>query len=234
MNDTQASQFTWAGIWSGIVSAGTLIPTIVMYGLAAGIMAGTVGLSVAEATLFSAWVYAGGAQLAALQVWTQPVSLFAVCLTTLAMNSRYVLMGAALRPWFRGAPAYLAYPSLFMMGDGNWALAIREEAQGRRDTAFLVGSGFVLWLVWVGSAIVGHIAGQIVERPERFGVDFLLTAFFATMAVVFFRRAASFWPLIGGIVTAVIVDRLIPGPWYILAGTFVGSVIGAVRHVDPR
>jgi 4-azaleucine resistance transporter AzlC len=234
MNDTPASQFTLAGMWSGVVGAGTLIPTIAMYGIAVGIMAGTVGLSAAEATLFSAWVYAGGAQLAALQAWSQPVSLIAVCLTTLAMNSRYVLMGAALRPWFRGAPAYQAYPSLFMLGDGNWALAIREHAQGRYDTAFLFGSGFVLWLVWVATTALGHIAGQIVERPERFGADFMLSAFFATMAVAFFRRASSLWPLLGGIVTAVIVERLVPGPWYILAGTLVGSLIGAARHVDQR
>jgi predicted branched-subunit amino acid permease len=123
------------------VGAGTLIPTIVIYGLACGIMAGTVGLTTAEATLLSAWVYAGGAQLAALQAWSQPVSLIAVCLTTLAMNSRYILMGASLRPWLHGAPARHTYPSLFMLGDGNWLLALREHAEGRRDVAFLFGSG---------------------------------------------------------------------------------------------
>jgi predicted branched-subunit amino acid permease len=234
MTPKPTSRFTLAGFWSGVVGAGTLIPTIAIYGLAVGIMSGTVGLSTAEATLFSAWVYAGGAQLAALQAWTQPLSLVALCLTTLAMQTRYVLMSASLRPWLSGAPAYQTYPSLFMLGDGNWVMAIREHAQGRRDIAFLFGSGFVLWVVWIVVTALGHMGGQIIDRPERFGADFLLSAFFTTMAVAVFRKASSLGPLLGGIITAVIVERLIAGPWYIVAGALVGSLIGAARHVDPR
>src|SRR5512145_2393354 len=66
-------------------------------------------------------------------MWGTPVPLIGVLVATLAINARYVLMGAALRPWFAGLPWARAYGSLFVMGDGNWALATRERAAGRID-----------------------------------------------------------------------------------------------------
>lgn len=226
-----APSFTLTGLRQGAVGVAALVPNVAMYGVAFGIMSGAAGLSSAEAILFSAWINAGGAQMASLQAWSEPVSLLAVCLTTLAMNSRYLLLGAALRPWFRGIPAWQSYPSLFVMGDGNWTLALRRYDAGGHDAAFLLGSGVVLWVIWVGATAVGHGFGQVLGRPERFGLDFMLAAFFAAMAAVFVRRVSAIAPLIVGAVTAVVVERLVPGPWYILAGALLGSLVGAVRPV---
>jgi len=224
--------FTRAGFDAGMRGAAPLVPSVAMYAVAFGIMASSVGLTTAEAALLSGWVNAGGAQMASLQAWSDPVSLAAVCLTTLAMNARYLLLGATLRPWFEGLPAHQVYPSLFVMGDGNWALAMKEREEGRHDAAFLLGSGLVMWLVWVAGTAAGHAFGRVLGAPERLGLDFMLAAFFAAMAVAFFRTAKDISPLLVGILAAVLVDRLLPGPWSILAGALAGSVMGALRH-DP-
>ncbi len=230
---TTIPPFTSDGFRAGIAASLILAPGVVLYGLAFGVMASARGLTGLEAVLFSAWLNAGGAQMATLAVWDDPLPWLAVGLTTVAMNSRYLLLGAALRPWFGPLPAGQAYPSLFVLGDGNWALALREHAAGRTDAAFLAGSGAMLWLGWVVSTALGHLGGQVIGDPQRFGVDFMLPAFFATMALAFFRRAGGIAPLIVGIAVAVIVDRLVPGPWYILAGALAGSIAGAMRHADP-
>lgn len=203
-----------------------------MYGLAFGVMAGAVGLSLWEAMALSGWMNAGGAQMATLQAWGDPVPLLAVCLTTLAMNARYLLLGAALRPWFGGLPAWHSYPSLFVMGDANWALSLREQAEGRNDAAFLLGTGAVLWVVWVGATAAGYVFGQSLGDPRKYGIDFMLAAFFATMAVAFVRRAGDIAPLLVGMAAAVVIERLVPGPWYILGGALAGSLVGALRHRD--
>lgn len=221
--------FTLQGLRAGIVGARTLVPSVTMYGIAFGVMAAATGLKVWEAVAISAWVNAGSAQMATLQAWADPIPLLAVCLTTLAMNARYLLLGAALRPWFAGLPAYQSYPSLFVLGDANWALALREHADGRNDAAFLLGSGIVLWFVWVGSTAAGYVFGQALGDPRKFGVDFMLAAFFATMAVAFFRRAGGIAPLVVGMVTAIVIERMAPGPWYILGGALAGSLVGALR-----
>jgi len=220
------------GFRAGLVGSRTLVPGVVMYGVAFGVMAAATGLSVWESIVMSGWVSAGGAQMATLQAWADPIPLLAVCLTTLAMNARYMLLGAALRPWFGGLPAWQSYSSLFVMGDANWALSLREHADGRSDAAFLLGSGTVLWFVWVGSTAIGHVFGQALGDPRIFGIDFMLAAFFTTMAVAFFRRAGGVVPLVVGMIAAIVIERTIPGPWYILGGALAGSLAGALRYKE--
>jgi 4-azaleucine resistance transporter AzlC len=222
--------FTWRGIRSGVVAGLVLLPGVAMYGVAFGLLADAAHFSALEAVIFSAWAYAGGAQLAVLQAWSEPVPLVAVCLTALAMNARYFLLGAALRPWLAGLPAPQTYASLFLLADSNWALALRGYHAGRIDAGFLFGSGLMMWLTWVASTAAGHVFGQVLGRPERFGIDFMLAAFFATIAVAFVRKPRDLWPLLAGVVTAVVVDRLVAGPWYIIAGAIVGSFAGMLRH----
>jgi predicted branched-subunit amino acid permease len=222
--------FTLRGIRTGAVAGLVLLPGVAMYGVAFGILADATRLSALESVLFSAWVYAGGAQLAVLQAWSEPVPLVAVCLTALAMNARYFLLGAALRPWLTGLPAPQTYASLFVLGDSNWALALREYAANRIDAGFLLGSGLVMWATWIAATAAGHVFGQVIGRPERFGIDFMLPAFFATIAVAFVRKPADLWPLLVGVATATVVDRLVAGPWYIIAGALAGSFAGMLRH----
>src|SRR3954469_13632018 len=122
-----------AGVRAGIAASAVLLPGAVLYGAGFGLMAGTVQLSLAESTFFSAWVYAGGAQMASLQGWSYPVPLLFVCLTTLAINARYLLMGATLRPFLAGHHPLAVYSTLFVLGDGNWGLAMQrrhEEIDG--------------------------------------------------------------------------------------------------------
>jgi len=233
LSGRMAPPFTMRGFRVGAVASLTLVPGVAMYGVAFGIMAAASGFSGPEAVLFSGWVYAGGAQMATLQAWAEPVPVIALCLTALAMNVRYLLLGAALRPWLAGLPPHQSYASLFVLGDGNWALALREYSEGRTDAAYLLSSGLVMWAAWVASTAAGHFFGQVLGQPERFGIDFILPAFFATMAVAFVRRPGDALPLMAGLATAIVVEHLVAGPWYILAGAIAGSIVGALRHADP-
>ena len=230
---TPPPAFTGAGARAGALAVGSLVPAVVLYGFAFGVMASAQGLSALEALLFSALVNAGGAQFASLQAWAEPVPVLAVALTALAMNARYLLLGATLRPWMGNLPARQSFPSLFVLGDGNWTLALREHEAGRSDAAFLAGSGLVMWAVWVAATAAGHGFGDVLGDPRRYGLDFMLAAFFAAMAVPFLRSRRDAAPLVVGGAVAVLVDRLVAGPWSVLAGALAGSIVGAVRRVRP-
>jgi predicted branched-subunit amino acid permease len=195
-------------------------------------MAQAAGLNTLEAVLFSGFVNAGGAQMAALQAWGDPVPVVAVFVTALAMNARYLLLGATLRPWFGALPHHQSYPSLLVMGDGNWVMALHERDEGRTDAAFLAGSGVVMWLSWIVSTAAGHGFGRVLGDPAKYGVDFMLAAFFAAIAVAFFRRGGSLLPFGVGATAAILVERLTAGPWYILAGAAAGSAAVAILHRD--
>jgi predicted branched-subunit amino acid permease len=75
----------------------------------------------------------------------------------------------------------------------------------------------------------GQLFGLIIGDPRRYGVDFMLAAFFATLAVGFFRAHRGVTPLVVAIAVAIAVEKLVPGPWYLFAGAVAGSIAGIFR-----
>src|SRR3954471_15241326 len=67
-------------------------------GLLFGAVAAAKGLSALEVGLMSAFVFAGGAQFAAIEAWAHPAPIAALAFATLLINARHVLMGASLGP----------------------------------------------------------------------------------------------------------------------------------------
>ena len=111
------ARFTRAGMRAGIVTTLPVALGIFTYGIVFGVLARQAGLSVLEAVLMSLFVSAGSAQFAALGLWANPLPVLAIVLTTLLVNLRHVLMGAALRPWFGGLNAGQKLSSLFFVAD---------------------------------------------------------------------------------------------------------------------
>jgi predicted branched-subunit amino acid permease len=223
------TRFSISGAWAGAKAAAVLSPAMIVFGCTFGMIAATTGLSLSEAALMSALVCAGTAQFAALQIWSDPASWVAVGAASLAMNSRYILLGATLRRWFSGLSVWKAYASLYFLYDGNWATATRDHAAGKMDAAHLIGGGLFMCGMWVAATIVGHKFGGLFGDPKRYGLDFVITAFFATMALGFWRGRSDLAPIVAAVLAAVAVDRLVPGPWYILAGAVAGCALAAIR-----
>jgi predicted branched-subunit amino acid permease len=54
------------------------------------------------------------------------------------------------------------------------------------------------------------------------------------MAAAFVRKRRDAFPLLAGIIVAVVVERLVAGPWYIIAGALAGSFVGMAGHARSR
>ena len=221
--------FTWSGFCAGFAAAAPFTVGVLPYGVAFGVLAGPAGLDPAAATAMSALVYSGSAQFVALQVWADPVPLAAVLFAAFAMNARYVLYGAMLRPHLAGLTPVRAYGSLFFLADANWALLVRDGQAGGADGAFLLGSGLAMYLAWTAGTLLGVVLGPVVAAPEKFGLDFLLIAFFVTILVGLWRGRRDVAPLVTAVAAALAVDWLTQSSWGVLAGGVLGSLVGAFR-----
>ncbi len=200
-------------------------------GLVFGVLAGQAGLSAAETVLMSALVFSGATQFVVLGLWAAPLPVAAIVLTTLIVNLRYLLMGATLGLLFSGLTRLKAYGSLFFLADENWALAMGEQAKGRRDAAFLLGGGLAMFVSWVVSSLVGRTVGGALEDPARWGLDFAFTAvFLALLAGLWRGRRSDLLPCAVAAVVAVAAHLLLPGQWYVLLGGLAGSLVGAMRR----
>jgi len=199
------------------------------YGIVFGVVARQSGLSTAEATLMSATVLAGAAQLIAVELWADPIPVVAVLTTTVVVNARYVLMGASLRPWFARLSPAASYGSVFFLTDENWALTMGDLTEGSGRGAFLLGSGVAVWLFWVATTAVGASVGAAIADPSQYGLDFVLTAIFLAIAVDLWEGKSTLLPWTVAFLIAIGTAEVLPGRWYIIAGGIAGSLVEVAR-----
>jgi 4-azaleucine resistance transporter AzlC len=226
--------FTAAGFKRGFLEGLGLIPGMVAFGIVFGVLAEQVGISVLGAAAMSVFVFAGTAQLLALHSWAATDLVVAATVAVVAMNSRYVLFGAAMQPWMRGLSPWIAYSSLFFLVDPNWAAAMKERDEGRRDVAFFVGMGLSCMIGWVAGTVAGAGFGSLLGDTRRLGLDFFLPAFFLSLACGFWKGRSDLAPLLIGGVVAIAVDHFLGGSWHVLVGGLAGSLFVAFNPFEAR
>lgn len=222
-------RITRAGLMLGVRAALPLVAGVVVFGLGFGAAAAQKGLTFTEAVLMSTVVYGGIVQFVVLEVWAQPMTpttVAALALITGIVNLRYILMGAALRPWLASMPAWQIYPPLYTMTDSTWLLAMRHRADGGSDFGVFVGAGLAFWAIWIATAPAGYLLGALMADPQRFGLDLIMPTFFAALLVPLWRgrRRAIPWGVAGAV--ALLVQHLVGGWWFLIAGTLAGCVAG--------
>jgi len=230
-NDEPLS-FNLSGVWAGVKQSIPINIGVFTYGLVFGILARQAGLSLTESLLMSGLVFAGASQFTALGLWVAPLPVLTIILTTLLVNLRLLLMGAVLHPWFSRLNFFQRYVSLFFMTDESWALTMSQFAKGKRNAAFLLGSGLTVFVAWTSATGIGRTIGSVLQDPSRLGLDFAFTAVFIALLVGLWKGKADILPWIVAAIVALIAAQWLPGKWYILCGGLAGSLIGALRHAD--
>ncbi len=203
----------------------------VAFGAAFGILAGNSGIRDIGALLMSVFIYSGTAQILGLELWSHQAPMLAIWGGTALVSIRYVLLGMTMREWFRGLPAIIVYPALFLTADQSWALTHAEMQRGRRDSGFFLGSNLALFIGWTSGTAAGSLAGSAIPDPERLGLDFAATAAFIGILAGMFRWRADLLPWLTAAGAALLAERMLGGHWYVVAGALAGSVTGAVRSV---
>jgi predicted branched-subunit amino acid permease/uncharacterized membrane protein len=160
---------TRAGVRSGLSGAAAFVPGFIIFGAAIGSLAAQHGLSVAQILAQSLFVYAGASQMVVLQMWQNPWSwggVVAVISVTAAINARFVLMGASLRPDLGALPQGRVYALLYFLTDASWAIGMRPAADGGRDFGALLAASVSLYLLWAVTTGLGFFFGR-AHRPSR-------------------------------------------------------------------
>src|ERR1700692_2217881 len=121
-----------------------LMPGLFAFGMAFGTVAARKGFSLLDAVIMSGTVYAGVAQLVVLESWPERLTFPAIAATaavTGLISSRFLLIGASLRPWLGSQPASKIYPALFLLTEPNWLMSMRYRAGGGSNPAYFLGGG---------------------------------------------------------------------------------------------
>ncbi|MDJ0386659.1 AzlC family ABC transporter permease [Roseomonas sp. E05] len=222
-------RFTRDGIRRGALRAAPMLLGLLPFGLVVGVVSVGRGLSLAEALAMSALVYAGSAQLLALELWADPAPVLAATLAAAVVNIRMAPMGAALAPWLDRLRGLRLWGTLATLVDHSFAMSMAEIRSGGRDAGFLLGTSLVLYVGWIISVGAGHVLGGAVRLPPGHPLFFGGIAAFAALLVPLWRGARQdlmAWALAAALAVALHWLGL-PQPLPLLGAALAGAALAA-------
>jgi len=224
--------FTVAGVRRGAVAA---LPFIVSNG-AAGVVMGLaykgLGLGFLQAVLFSLVVYSATAQAVILSLWTLPLPVGAMIVACVATNSRYLLMGAHLRPLFGGLRQRLMLPILFLLADASWLMTAADAERERPDAGYLLGASVPMAVGWVGGTAIAYGLPVSAGGPLKFAAALLPAMFIITLLPSQWRGARSVWAWWTSILVTSLAARFIDASWSMLIGGAFGTIVSMMTDDD--
>jgi predicted branched-subunit amino acid permease len=223
---------TTEGVRRGIVAAVPFAGSTVVYGIGFGILAAQIGIGMADAVIMSALVFSGSAQMAVVQSWNTSAALLPIFVTVVVANARYILMGASLRTWLSHLPKARTLPALLTLVDGAYAIGLRERALGRHDAGIMLGAALFSYVGWVFATGLGFAFGRLIPDPKLYALDFIIVAFCASAVAQMWRGTSDALPAGVALASAIVADRLYPGPLVIVAAAVAAILTGGLRHVD--
>ncbi len=181
MNERSPARAALAEGWPVLLSS-------VVVGLTYGVVARHAGLTLVEASASSVIVFAGAAQFAALELLKGGATAPGIALAILLINARHLLMAAAIRPFVAHVPFPRRLGLAYILTDEAFAMGIGWFRRGHRSVSYYAVFGAGLWLCWNLATIAGALFGGAIENPERFGVDFAITAVFVAIVALSTRH----------------------------------------------
>lgn len=194
----------WGSFWAGARTAAPLLLGMIPFGLVAGIAAVEAGLTAFQGQALSIIVYAGAAQLAALQLIEHGAAPLVVAATALIINLRFVMYSASLAPHLQYLSARQKLPLAYVLTDQAYAVAVTRFDRGLPPAArrpYYLGAALAVWITWQGATAAGLLVGAGV--PEAWDLGFAVPLTFMALLVPTLKdRPAVAAAAVGGLVAA--------------------------------
>jgi 4-azaleucine resistance transporter AzlC len=208
------------GIRAGIAPAVATIAVGVSFGVLAQPVIGTF------ATIaMSIIVYAGSAQFAAVSTLAAGGTAGAAVLAGLLMNARFLPMGIAAAPAFRGRRLRRAAEGQAVV-DASWAIA--SDGRGNFDRELLLGATIPQALAWWSGTAIGALGGSLIGDPKAIGLDAVFPAFFLALLVAELRHGRAIAAAALAILIVVVLTPQVPAGVPVVAAS-AAALLGLVR-----
>jgi len=219
---------------AAIVEGWPIFVTAVVVGIAFGLTARQAGLSIVETSATSLIVFAGAAQFVMVDLLRTGTPVPLIVLTVLLLNARHLLMAAAIRPFVQVASLPRRFALAYVLTDEAFAMGIGWFRRGHRDLAYYAVFSTVLWCSWNVGTLLGAIFGAGVQDPQRFGIDFAITAVFVAIVAIGVRhRADVAVALAAALVAAALRLAGASAVAVVVAGALAPLVAFAIRDEQP-
>jgi predicted branched-subunit amino acid permease len=194
---------------AGAVDVTPILIGVIPFGLLAGVTAIDIGLGVVEASGFSVVVFAGAAQLAAIDLLGRDAAVPVAIATALIINLRMLMYGASLAPYLAHEPRWRRAGAAYVLTDQSYALAVVRYDAGeplRTRLAYYAGVALPMWLSWQAATLVGAAVGNTI--PESVPLSFAIPLMFLALLQPAVKDRATAWAAIVAATVAVVAAPL--------------------------
>jgi predicted branched-subunit amino acid permease len=146
----------------------------------------------------------------------------------LVINSRLLLYAAALQPRFTDQPAWFRWLGPMLLIDQTFALAsaLPAEVGGARFRRYWCTAGATMVAGWLGSHLVGVIAGPLL--PAWLPLEVTAPAVLVGLLVPHLKRRSG---AVAAVCSGVVAAAASPLPTGV--GTVLGALAGTGRRAGP-
>lgn len=225
MATTTANWYFWKGVRDGapfILVAGP-------FGMLFGVLASEAGFKLVETMTFSVSVFAGAAQLTALQLMQEAAPTVIVLISALAVNLRVAMYSASLTPYLGGAPLWQRACAAYLVVDQSYALSIAQfeckpHMTLNQRMAYYFGTNGLVAPAWYMATLIGAVMGSRI--PDSWALDFVLPVAFLAMIAPMLRTLPHLIAAVVASIVALLAAGLAFNLGLIVAG-FFGMLAGA-------
>ncbi len=162
---------------------------VIPFGAVMGTVAAEAHLSLFQSTSMNILVFAGAAQLAALELMTQNTTIAVVVATGLIINLRFLLYSAAMVPVLQHSRLPVKWISAYFMTDQTYAVMSAHQSilkTSSDSVRFYLGASTAMFLAWQLSVIGGFAFGNFA--PASWALDYAVPVSFVALLIPTLRN----------------------------------------------
>ncbi len=219
---------------AGVKAISPILLGVIPFAMIAGISSVEVGLNFTETMQIGLILFAGAAQLAALQLISEQANAWVIILTAWIINLRFLLYSASLAPHLRSANAKLKPLLAFLITDQAYVVSILEfESKQKRPHKhwYYFGAAALMWLTWQVGIVAGALLGAQV--PAAWSLNFAIPLTFIALLVPAIKdRPAVAAAIAAGLLSVFLIEMPfnLSLPTSVVIGIGVGLLVEGVTE----
>ena len=197
---------------------------VIPVGISFGLLAVRAGLTNFEATLMSAMVMAGAAQLMSISMITQGAALSAIILATFFINLRHIVMSSSVMHRMKQVTLPQRLVAAFALCDESFAIYSLSE---NNSNNFLLGINTALYGSFIISTLVGSLMTGFLPQIviNSFGIA-LYAAFLCLLLPSIKHNLQLIMLVVGTALLNWLMQFFLPPSWALILAMVLGAAIG--------
>lgn len=195
-----------------------------------GVLASQAGLSLAELTFMSVFVYAGASQFMGVNMIAAGVHSIEIIVATFILNFRHFIMSFS---FMNEARHYYQTPSRFglslLLTDETFAVSAihKDEMKEKQSVYFYVAIFLCAYLSWIIGSFLGGLVGEVIPDKLSQSMGIALYAMFIGLLIPSVKKniKIGFIAIIAMLVN-LMASQVMSDGWAIVLGTLLGGLSG--------